>query len=435
MARLHTSGFEINDLTSDSVAPGTDGDGQYTIPEWTTVVGAACSITADAARSGNFGLRVSGLSSGTRSGVFFRTQSVAALGVRFLRAYLYVVTPPSAANRIAFFTGTAAGGTQAVWVALNNDMTLTLGDEDGAIGTGTTVLALNTWYRINLEIDNDNVDPGDIAGLFINGVEEVRSTARSIAATLGGYQLGGNLNGEAHTVGEWYFDDVALNDETGTEDITHPPAGSVVHMLVTGHSAAHAPGIQGTDWDTGTGDELDVAAGTGLTAWEMLDEASPDMDTTWIKLLVASSGVANRAHHYTLQNCADVGIGAEDTIRFVHTLLFIRGVTTSNCSYVASQRVQSGTVASTGTITNGSVDWNMKNGAIPKWGLQVAYTDPDLAAWTPTTLDGLELGFRAIDISPNPHITWLAAQVEFEPAEVEPPAGGGTGRLSLLGIG
>lgn len=421
MARLFTSGFEIPDLTADVVAPDLRA-----IPEWSDTNGAGVAITTDSARTGVYGLKVSGLSSGTRTSVFFRTHVTAAAGVRLLRFYLRIVTLPDIQNRIAFITGTSIGGTQAVWCAINTDGTLQLGDEDGSIAATSTALSLNTWYRINLEISTIDAAGSHDVNLQINGTIEASATNRSIAATMGGFQLGGNLNGEANTTGEWHFDDVGINDVNGTNDNASgtPGDGSVVHIPVATAGAGHAPGTQGTDFETRTGTVLSTD-GSGGVSVESIDELEPDWDTTWIELLVNSTGATNRVHYYQVAAPTSHGIGASDTILFVNGLYFCRGETSSGVICNPLQRIADGATAAGTSKTTGSTSWTMGNGAVPKWGMHVAYVDPNAVAWTPSTLAELELGFRATSITPTLQVTWVTAQVEFVPAV----GGGPTGRV------
>lgn len=402
--RMFTSGFEIATAAT----------------EWTTISGSP-TFSSAGMRSGSLGMRITGLTSGARRGAFLRTVSTPTNGVRFLRFYLRVGTAPSAANRIAYFTETAVGGTQKAWVALNADRTLTVGDSSGTIDTTATALTLATWYYLNLEIDTTQAAGEHIVQLRINGVAEVTANDRTIADDdVAGFQIGGNLNAESQTQGEWDFDDVALNDESGTFNNATPGEGAVVHLLITGNGDTTNRGTQGTDWETGTG-AIGSGTGTGGEGYQMIDEADPNDDTDWIEFIVNSTGSTNRIHYYAVGDPLAANIGLTDTISFVAWLTRVRGETSSTCTYVPSFRIGSGSTSAGNAQSNGATAWNYDTSSFLQWSPYWAYVSPDLVAWTTTVLDGLELGVRSPDANPDCHITWMAAQIEYV-EDPDPPA-------------
>lgn len=415
--RVFTTGFEFATITD----------------EWTSTNGAAFTVTADAARFGRHGMRMTGFSSGTRSSAFFRAKASATDDAMWLQFYLRLTTAPDATNRAGHITGTAAGGTSSVWFAINADRTLAFGDEDGTIGSSATALTLGTWYRVVLHINTTGLDGAHVATLYIGGVSEVSASNRTIDSTVGGFQIGGNLAGEANTSGSWDFDDVALFDDAGAAENSLPTVEeAVVHLTVNANGDMTNAGTQGTDWDTGTGTYLAVT-GSGGVAFEQIDEVDPDDDTSFLRFIVASSSATNRVLYFELSDPADAGLDDGDEILLVHTYVGVR--VAAQASY--EPRLKVGATSAAGSSTTVAVEpaWSNNDDTVPAWGRYVARTDPTTAAWTTSTLENTEIGIRAPDATPDVEVTIMVAQVVFTPGdEEEPSPGSGTFR-TLTGAG
>jgi hypothetical protein len=56
------------------------------------------------------------------------------------------------------------------------------------------------------------------------------SSTRSLSSGIRQFLLGGNLNSEAQTTGDWFFDDLAINDNTGSFQNSYPGEGKIIHL-------------------------------------------------------------------------------------------------------------------------------------------------------------------------------------------------------------
>ncbi len=206
MARLYTLGFELNS-TVDGV-------------EFKNIYGAA-SISPATVRSGNFSGKISSLTSGSMQG--FSTTTNQSGTDTYYRAYVNFEVMPTAENT---FLGINPG---LVYVTVGPSGVVKLYDEDGQI-SGTTTLIVGTWYRIELCVKK--VGGGsDTVELKINGTVVATSSSRSLSVAPNAFYVGGNLRSEVQTQGIWYFDDLAINDGTGTYQKTYPGEGIVEYYF------------------------------------------------------------------------------------------------------------------------------------------------------------------------------------------------------------
>lgn len=415
--RIFQSGFEFG-------PSGTD---------WTTLMDTP-TIDATAARSGTYGLRIHNLTFATRKGAFFRGQFTASTTTHwYSRAYLRVVTLPSAPNRIFAINGTTFDSAHAVWLELNPNGTLTLFDEDGQVGSASASLTLGQWYRVELHMDASGATGTDVVQARLDGSQFASLTTRNLdTVATAGIAVGANLNLESQTQGEWHFDDVALNDVSGTDQISWPGAGNILVLFVSGNGSTTNRGVQGTDWDT--------APTPGLSASGQVDEQpAPDDGTSYIMLMSTSISLTDPpVMWFTVETGTSKGIGPSDTI----TLAAVRA---RHCSTSGARQhypiLKSGATEVSGTVcAEDSATWRWDNSTNPYWSNLVRYTDPATGApWTLTALNAVQCGVRAgNDVTPNPWISMIALDVEYVPAaqpfvgEVlracvgEPTRGGGT---------
>ena len=198
MARLFQSGFELN-----SAAAGV---------EFSNASGSP-TISSTTYRSGSYAGRISSLSSGTAK-YFGHTMVQTTIKTMFARFYFRVATLPSAENRIFLINDAVALTTPVVYLTLDNSGVLKLYDEDGQI-TGTSTLSTGTWYRIEVKVDISAASGSHIVEAKVDGASAFASASdRAIGQTNLLYPVfGGNLNSEAQTTGDWFFDDIAINNE------------------------------------------------------------------------------------------------------------------------------------------------------------------------------------------------------------------------------
>src|SRR3990167_107864 len=212
MARLFSSGFELNDLTSGV--------------EITSSTGAADSIVTTPVRSGTYSYRVA---PGANIGyVLYVFKSVNTADGFFFRFYIYIAGTP--ANQNDIFQVLQDNGNNKVEIKINTDRTLELwnAEDNAQVGSDSSALSLNTWYRIELKVDCTTISSTAIEGK-IDGTSFASGTinlANGISTLVFGLV-------EAATA-DLFFDDIAINDDSGSFQNSYPGEGSIIHLRPSG---------------------------------------------------------------------------------------------------------------------------------------------------------------------------------------------------------
>lgn len=301
--------------------------------------------------------------------------------------------------------GDVGFGTTGAQIALNTDGTLELGFFDGGytqIGSDSSALSEDTWYRIELMYD----DSTDTAEAKINGVTFASGAATDIGSSTDIFFGGFN-----DCTTDIYYDDMAVNDTTGTAQTSWPGSGKVVHMQ---------PNAAGDNNNASAGDYTSV------------DEITPD-DATSIAVLNDNGDILD----VNLESSADAGIGASDNITLVQVGAREAAALGAQESFVLRIKSQAaGTLLESGTITHDDVTYKTVGmGEGNFFGYQLtSYVDPQAGgAWTPALLDTAQIGMRAVDADPDINLSTLWALVEY--VEVVAGAANKLQHLSLLGVG
>lgn len=412
MARLHSVGFEL----AGTVAATPTG---YEIHDVSADV-TPLSIQTTTKRSGSYALRCGGsgqpLVSGTQSYARIRFVNAATTGPYYPRIYVYFATFPSAANEFVHLQG----GSVVCRVSIDNSGVLRLHDEDGLIGAAGSGLSTGVWYRVEIEWNATGVGATDTVKLYVDGSVVVSATNRDIVNTANFLALGGNMASEAQTTGEWYFDDVAINDSSGSAQTSFPGDGKIVHL-----------------WPDGDGDAdtLVTRSGAGTTPtgtdrganWQQLgnafDKPSPNDGTDFLLLTATTSEVL-----VACESASTGGIGASDTIKLVSVGGRIRGVTTSGANWIPKLMSQSaGTKLSGTTVALASVTWSTNDDTTNTYQYQLtSYVDTQAGGpWTPALIDTMQIGAATTDGNPDTLVSALWALVEYVPEVV------GTGQPTM----
>lgn len=360
MARLVTIGFEIN-----TTAGGIEMQGG---------VGAATLGTTNA-RSGTYAMHVASLTSGANQQA--RVDLVSTRTQLFTRVYFYFVTFPSAENRIILTNNANNITTPLTYITIDNIGALRLYDEDSVIGSASSALSLNTWYRIEMRIDTSGAGGAHIVRARIDNVEFAGGAARNVSAPTLTMSVGGNLANEAQTTGEWWLDDWAINDPSGSFQTSFPGAGKII---VLRPSAA--------------GDSNGFLAQVGGTAgaannFTRVNENPPDDATSYNGSALLSAE--------DLFNMEDSGIGSGDIVNVVAVnvrMADLIGADATAAFKLEIEKTSGGTKAQSGTIIPNSTAWitNSLAGSISIPPL-ITYQDPDSANWTQATLDSMQAGY------------------------------------------
>lgn len=404
MARIFQDGFENNDTTTN----------RNTWDTW-----SLATISTTHVRTGTYAMRISSLASATPQGAVKKWLGTAANGPYYMRAYLYVVTPPSANNTIMGFTASSTlGGSVRCSIILASDGTLKLfsGNSIGSqIGSASAAVTDSAWHMLELQTDTTAASGSRVIEARLDGSVFATSSAESQSSSLA-FTVGGNLGAESQTTGEWWFDDVALNDTTDTSQTSYPGSGKIITLR-----------------PNAAGDANGFTTQTGGTAgstnnYTRVNEFPPDDATSF-----------NGAHNLNTEdlfNMDDSGIGASDTVNVVQ----VNGRFRNNVADLTTgikfetEKTSGGTKSQSAGITPDTTSWNTNGTAIPRLPVLTLYTDPDGAAWTQTTLDSMQAGYRIASGSTNDiDVTALWVTVDYTPAAV----GGSdsTPRMLTMGAG
>jgi hypothetical protein len=373
------------------------------------IVTGAPSISTSIHRAGTASLRLNP----TAATAFVEHQLTSGVVMRTLhRLYLRVDAYPDTATNVY---GIGQAGYFPALLRLQPDGTLVLRDgftETTLTGT-SAALALGTWYRV--ELDYTDVDNG---GVIASGIAPFKAY---LNGTLFADTLCSNITGfsrirmgvQLAATTDIYIDDVAVNDTTGTVQNGLPGAGSVVHLR---------PNAAGDNnlWTTAVG-------GTAGTAnnYTRVNERPPDDATSYNQ--TATSGTTT-IDDFNVDNTATAGIGASDTIRLVQVGGRVASSATTAASIVYRIKGQAaGTVLESASVSVANTSWSVHSGVSPRPYQLTAYTNPQTgAAWTPSTLDSAQIGYRGnVSQTTVRRVSNLWALVEFVP---------NTGTSAALGV-
>jgi hypothetical protein len=393
MARLWSCGFELQSVTA-GVEMGT--------------VGGTLAIDTTTKRSGLASLRfnpVAGNSSETTVTIGTTVDTV------WIRFYINIATLPDVQTEI-FYTDDAGGGSTCS-ILVNTNGTLELWGLTNDLsqfqqkGSDSSALNTDTWYMVEIAVDTSTNTWQYEAKLngtsFASGTTSAGFTGDTDRFSLGTTGMSNPATFTTTTVTtNIYFDDVAVNDDSGTVQNSYPGAGSIVHLH---------PNAAG-----------DAAATAG--DYTAIDEVTPNDATDYIQ--IDDNGAAN----YNFEAYTVPGIGASDTITLVQIGLRHRPETAAASAYTPQIKSQaSGTTVGGTSTTHNDTTWKTNGDALPIIYKLTSYVDPQGGgAWTPALLSSMIAGVNVTDAAPDFYISTLWALVEYVPAVV-----GGTAVKDLIG--
>jgi len=384
MARLNIAGFETGDLTEFLSTSGT------------------CSVNAVTKRTGGYSFRSNPTTTAVGWG---RLATVAASGAAtpfnlatiWHRFYFLCHTaplpglpedpPPS--EEICEIRDTAAAVKFCVRIDSNRHLVAYAADGTTLLAQGTTVLALDTWYRIEINCATGNPAAYEV---LINGVSELSGTGNVGTANNGYIYLGKVTDRNGQTV-DFYYDDWTA------DDAAYPGAGQIEVMQPDGNSAVY------TGWTASAGDK-----------YACVDEIPHNSDTDYI-----GSSTNAAAYTATLESAANAGISG--TINCVKSIGVQRktGVQTNSVKV----RLRSST---TDSDTSG-----VSSTAYVFCAKVFAVNPADSQAWETTDLDGIEVGV-VNGAAYAARCTMVCAMVDFRPpTNYSLSASAGVGAAAAVG--
>lgn len=359
--RLFSSGFELQSTTANV--------------EWLSVYNSSISTTVY--HGGNASLQIASLASGTPEGVSINIKSSNSDGPFYMRTYIRIVTAPSAENRIFKYRSTT--NVYMVYVTLDNNRQLRLYDEDGSIGSASSALDLLRWYRLEVKFDASGGVSADSAEAKIDGSSFASSSTRDFSSGIMRLDFNGNGNAEEQTVGEWYFDDVAVNENIGTTQNGYPGAGYIVHLK------PNAAG-ESSQW---------ANSGGPSNNYECLDETTPNDVTDYV--------YTSNVGYFTAVNITDTstaGITSGSTISLVQVgIRFTESAATqSGVTLGVSDDTTTNPYQESESLDITTTTWytNSTTSVVPYY--LIGYTRPYVSSsWTTSTLDTSQIAVRLSD--------------------------------------
>jgi len=385
-ARLDTKGYELNSTTDQM---------EFTL-------NSSVSVSTTNVRTGTYAGRVNAAAGFWRQHVAATNQTTTG----FISVCVYIVAAPNASTqflRWSNISNTAVGN-----ITMTTSRTLVLLKSDGTqIGSASSAIPLNTWTCV--ELSNDaSTSPGTLTGRIDDGAGNWTTFATGANSNQGQWAraLWGNVTG-AQTTNDMYFDDVKINDSTGSAQTSFPGNTKVIYLRP--NAAGDANG-----WTRGGSD-------SGAN-WSQMEETPPNDITDYV--------LSTTLNQEDLYNMGNSGLASYDTINLVQQNVRYRADNAaSNPTFkVEVEKTSGGTIAQGTGITPAATTWFTNAGSIPENPTLTLYQDPDAVNWTSTTLDSMQTGIKiTTDNTNNINATALWTAVDYTPGT--PPAGGGSTQL------
>ena len=385
MARLWSSGFELNSVTSGV--------------EWTNSVSINPTIQGTTVRSGTYAAQITSLTSGDATGLYYYFNATGT-NIAYSRFYLNVNAAPSADNLICLFDSGAGVISTPGAIKLTSTRTLKLFDDAGnQVGSASSALTADTWYRIEIGLDMSGDAGTHVLVAKIDGTTFASTTTGSFGNNVSSLCLGGNLLMEAQTTGNWFFDDVAINDSAGSFQNSYPGEGEIIHLR------PNAVG-DNSDWTPTAGDN-----------YTNVDEVTPDDTTTR-----CSTGTDEDIDDYNL-DATPAALASDDVINCVQVGgRFARSNAAADGGFVFRiKAAASGTVEESSEIQISATAYktnavgNIKNYPLTLYDLPGA----SATAWTKADLDTAQIGVRintAVGVGQNYRLSTMWLLVDHKPA-------------------
>jgi hypothetical protein len=375
MARLFTYGFEEACTAGNGFGSG----------------GIQPAVVTSPVRSGNFAGKFGffGFAAGFNFSVPFGTGLLT--GTYYFRFYLYL-TQSLAQTTTVWRVASDQGLGVTLFIQTSNILQIT--DQTGTL-TGTTVLSLNQWHRIEVRLDLTTTATGNVQ-VLIDGATEISASNRITTNN----DFKNTIFGHSETILDgFYMDDIAINDNTGSAHNSWCGEGSVV--LVYPSSDVSTQWTIGGSSPSAThfGGVADDKPGTGPSA------SSPDDGVTF--------------NSTTADNLTDrLGISAASSIPSnallkVMTATARVGITqtATPVNYQTAVWDDLGTLHSSPTVN-----------PYPTWAGSPEFITPmvtallsvDLTGKTSAQLLSFDLGYKSVTLSGQPcEISAIWASVEY----------------------
>lgn len=407
MALFHAIGFETNSLSN-----GVEVD------SLTVTNGGGLSIVTTPVQTGGRSLKCNAAAPSTGDGFHFQNSSSHS---QYIKLSLQISAYPTGSDNSFIVLADSTNGIAIAYMSINTNGALSLvySDSGGGftqIGSQSAVLSLNTWYIVELHVD----DTAGIGSTLIEGRlnKAVFATATEsvFASGNGGVPNGFTNIGDQlianNQTGTWFIDDIVCTDSSGASMTGYPGDARVAR--VTPNAA---------------GDVNTYATQTGGTAgsannFTRIDEITPDNATTF-----NGSSTLNQEDLFKNNDPALSG----NTINAVMVMGVYRNSTAdaTGAAKLEIEKAAAGTILQGSAIVPNSTTWKTTT---PTLSI-IAYTDPDGAAWTETTLATMEIGYK-LTTAPGTAGRRVDFSTVWAYVVYTPSAGGATpATLPMMGVG
>ncbi len=407
MARLHTIAGELG-----SAANGMEWYNQ-------NYVGSILDYSSAIKHSGDGAYRLTGLVSGAPKLVLHRITVGGAAAITdgvglWMRGYIRVDTLPSGANTVFGFTNndTSLNASNAR-VQLNADGTFGVIVNNGgqllALGTTSYVISTGVWYRLelyqkrhattpNAALDEVTFRLSDDSDVLL---ESISNLSTSIVGAARCIAFGGNGENAAQTQGDWYFDDVCVNDSTGSDQNSWPGPEWCLRLDV--------------DAAGEFAQTLTLTGGATAQATQM-EAPSPDDATSYYSMATNTTnwtGTGSRSM-LSLENLPVT----PPVIKVVHVGMRFSNNSASGSNFELGTQIANGGTKDTflhGNFASQVGTWISIMAGAERNYRHTRYVAPNAAAWTEALVNSLQVGTRVTDGSPAVLISKLWALVCITP--------------------
>lgn len=394
MTRVFHTGFEWQ-----SVTDGMEHRSNFDTPAIDTTI----------KHSGEASLRCSGsLGAGLYRGF---DHLIASQTVVYARWYFYIDSLEQVAN---------VAVTMDLFLGTTNALTLQIYNDGGGVYTcypfvnnygtalATFTVGIDAWHYIEVYYDTTAADGSEKVTIKYDGSDQVTRTDLTLTSKTITVIQAGMYNGSASAITgtDVYFDDIAINNGTGTLNNSWCGEGKIVASLLTGAG--------------------DNAATTGIYSY--INEIPPTNTATSGSTMIEldSNGVIA---DYNTTDSSTLGIDSYDTIVAVSVLARVREEAAGTSSYqLRIKSASGGTVTSTTAADAGNATPRTNPASTTAW-LRPLYseTDPTTGvAWTPTgtnSIDNMQIGITNVDADSTPDLWCLNLVAMIEYKEGTPPGG------------
>lgn len=392
MARIWSSGFELNSTANNvEFSVYTESSGP--------------TIQTSTVRSGTYALQ-SSLVSGAAKYIGYRfDSSTSHTKTIFVRFYLYIGTLPGS-NSTVFSIDNSNPDIDSVRLTLKTDGTIQCFRNSLSVGTSS---ALNTgqWYQIEVKADYTSASGSQVTEFKIDESTVATKTNSNSDTWHNSVTFGGNLKDETATTGQWFFDDIAINDDSGSFQNSWAGEGEIIHLR-----------------PDGAGDAANWSLSTGTDHAALVNEVTPDDITSYV-----FTTTQNQVEEFTLA-ATPAAIASDDVINCVQVGFRGRRASTESDNVVLRiKAAPSGTVEeSAGFTWPNSTPWETNADQVPYNYQLTLYDLPGASTtpWTKADLDTAQIGAKPTGAPTNAiQMTTIWLLVDHKPA-----AGGG-GDLSV----